>query len=55
MQDMFNFWREEYELVNRELGCMILCMAGKLGLVGDDQKMHHGKAEDYAKSHGAGE
>ncbi|CAD0202890.1 unnamed protein product [Chrysodeixis includens] len=53
MQDMYNFWREEYELVNRELGCMILCMAGKLGLLGDDQKLHHVNAADFAKSHGA--
>nr|AAS49922.1 pheromone binding protein 1 precursor [Sesamia nonagrioides] len=53
MQDMYNFWREEYELVNRDLGCMVMCMASKLDLVGDDQKMHHGKAEEFAKSHGA--
>lgn len=53
MQDMYNFWREEYELVNRDLGCMIMCMAVKLDLIGADQKMHHGKAEDFAKSHGA--
>uniref|UniRef100_A0A2A4K016 Pheromone binding protein 2 n=1 Tax=Heliothis virescens TaxID=7102 RepID=A0A2A4K016_HELVI len=53
MQDMYNFWREEYQLVNRDLGCMIMCMTAKLDLVGDDQKMHHGKAEEFAKSHGA--
>ncbi|KAJ8717552.1 hypothetical protein PYW07_005482 [Mythimna separata] len=53
MQDMYNFWREEYALVNRDLGCMVMCMAAKLDLIGDDQKMHHGKAEEFAKSHGA--
>nr|WKF45275.1 odorant binding proteins PBP1 [Peridroma saucia] len=55
MQDMYNFWREEYALVNRDLGCMVLCMANKLDLIGEDQKMHHGKAEEFAKSHGADE
>nr|AAC05702.2 pheromone binding protein 1 precursor [Mamestra brassicae] len=53
MQDMYNFWREEYELLNRDLGCMVMCMANKLDLIGEDQKMHHGKAADFAKSHGA--
>nr|AFM36757.1 pheromone-binding protein 2 [Agrotis ipsilon] len=55
MQDIYNFWREEYQLVNRDLGCMVLCMANKLGLIGEDQKMHHAKAEEFAKSHGADE
>nr|ALJ93808.1 pheromone-binding protein 1 [Athetis dissimilis] len=53
MQDMYNFWREEYELVNRDLGCLVICMANKLELIGDNQKLHHGKAEEFAKSHGA--
>lgn len=53
MQDMYNYWREEYQLINRDMGCMVLCMAKKLDLM-EDQKMHHGKAEEFAKSHGAG-
>nr|WKR38878.1 pheromone binding protein 1 [Spodoptera frugiperda] len=52
MQDMYNYWREEYQLINRDMGCMVLCMAKKLDLM-EDQKMHHGKAEEFAKSHGA--
>nr|ALS03847.1 pheromone-binding protein 1 [Ectropis obliqua] len=52
MQDIFNFWHEEYALVNPELGCVMLCMAGKLDLMdGDD--MHHGNAHEFAKKHGA--
>nr|QRF70941.1 pheromone binding protein [Semiothisa cinerearia] len=53
MQDFFNFWHEEYELVNHELGCVVLCMAGKLELIDDDMRMHHGNAKEYAKAHGA--
>lgn len=50
-----NFWREEYELVNRELGCAIGCIASKLNLLSDDLKMHHGNAQQFAMNHGAGE
>ncbi|XP_073954197.1 general odorant-binding protein 1 [Choristoneura fumiferana] len=53
MQDFYNFWREDYELVNREMGCAIMCMASKFDLVTDEQKLHHGNAHEFAKSHGA--
>nr|BAF63878.1 pheromone binding protein [Ascotis selenaria cretacea] len=52
MQDFYNFWHEEYSLVNREMGCIILCMAGKLDLL-DGDTMHHGNAHEFAKKHGA--
>lgn len=54
MQDFFNFWREDYELLNRELGCMVLCMGQKLGLVDAEMNMHHGNAQEFAQNHGAG-
>ncbi|XP_072942524.1 general odorant-binding protein 1-like [Epargyreus clarus] len=53
MQDFYNFWREEYELVNRDVGCAIMCMASKHDLVTDEMKLHHGKAHEFAKTHGA--
>ncbi|XP_047536248.1 general odorant-binding protein 1-like [Vanessa atalanta] len=53
IQDFFNYWREEYELVNRDMGCAIMCMASKLDLITDDMKIHHGNAHEFAKSHGA--
>ncbi|CAH2089076.1 unnamed protein product [Euphydryas editha] len=53
MQDFLNYWREEYDLVNRDTGCVIMCMASKLDLITDDMKLHHGKAHEFAKSHGA--
>nr|AKA27976.1 pheromone binding protein 2 [Atrijuglans hetaohei] len=53
MQDFYNFWREEYSLVNREMGCAMLCLASKLDLVTDDNKLHHTNAREFAKSHGA--
>ncbi|CAK1584135.1 unnamed protein product [Parnassius mnemosyne] len=55
MQDFMNFWREEYDLVNRELGCAISCIALKLNLLEDDFKMHHGNAQEFAMKHGADE
>ncbi|KOB67877.1 Pheromone-binding protein 1 [Operophtera brumata] len=53
MQDFFNFWREDYALVNRELGCMVICVAQRLGLMDADMKMHHGNAHEFAQKHGA--
>ncbi|XP_053614544.1 general odorant-binding protein 1 [Plodia interpunctella] len=54
MQDLMNFWKEEYELLNRELGCVIMCMATKLDLVQvNEYKMHHANAHEFAKQHGA--
>ncbi|XP_075981505.1 general odorant-binding protein 1-like [Anticarsia gemmatalis] len=53
IQDFYNFWKEEYELVNKDFGCMIICMAGKLDLLSEDMKMHHGNAHAFAKAHGA--
>ncbi|XP_048483883.1 general odorant-binding protein 1 isoform X1 [Plutella xylostella] len=53
MQDFYNFWREDYELVNREMGCVLMCMAARLDLVTEDLKMHHGNAHEFAKKHGA--
>lgn len=54
MQDFMNFWREEYELVNRELGCAISCIAAKLDLLTEDLRMHHDNAREFAIKHGAG-
>lgn len=54
MKDFFNFWHEEYELVNRDLGCVLICMAQQLGLMDADKKFHHGNAQDFAQKHGAG-
>nr|AFD34176.1 pheromone binding protein 1 [Argyresthia conjugella] len=53
LQDFYNFWREDYALVNREMGCVIMCMAVQLDLITEDLKMHHGKAHEFAKTHGA--
>lgn len=54
IQDFYNYWREEYDLVHAETGCAIMCMASKLDLITDDRKLHHGNAHEFAKSHGAG-
>nr|AEO91540.1 pheromone binding protein 2 [Leguminivora glycinivorella] len=52
-QDFFNFWREDYELLNRDTGCMIMCMALKFDLIDEDSKLDHKNAHEFAKTHGA--
>lgn len=54
IQDLYNFWRQDYELVNRDIGCMLLCMASKFEMIDGDMKFHHGNAHEFAKAHGAG-
>nr|AXN76739.1 odorant binding protein PBP1 [Clostera restitura] len=54
MEDFKNYWQEDYALLNRDFGCMVVCMASKLDLISEDTKLlHHGNAEEFAKSHGA--
>ncbi|XP_063374913.1 general odorant-binding protein 1-like [Cydia amplana] len=53
MQDFYNFWREDFELLNRDTGCVILCMALKFDLIDEDAKLHHKNAHEFAKTHGA--
>ncbi|XP_026737653.1 general odorant-binding protein 1-like [Trichoplusia ni] len=53
LQDMYYFWREEYQLLDRNFGCLVLCMSEKLDLVGDDKRLHHGRTAEFAKTHGA--
>ncbi|XP_050668364.1 general odorant-binding protein 1-like [Leptidea sinapis] len=53
IQDFYNYWKEEYALVNRDVGCAIICMAAKHDLITDDMKLHHGNTHEFAKSHGA--
>nr|AOE47732.1 odorant binding protein OBP5 [Ips acuminatus] len=55
MQDFFNFWKEGYQITNREAGCVILCLAKKLELLDQDMNLHHGKAMEFAMKHGADE
>nr|QIJ45734.1 phenomenon binding protein [Glyphodes pyloalis] len=52
-QEFFNFWKEDYQLTNRQAGCALLCMSKKLDLVDPEGNMHHGNAQEYAKKHGA--
>nr|AAF06143.1 pheromone binding protein [Yponomeuta cagnagella] len=53
LQDFYNFWREDYTLVNREMGCVLMCMASKFDLITEDMKVHHKNAHEFAKTHGA--
>ncbi|XP_034835171.1 general odorant-binding protein 1-like [Maniola hyperantus] len=53
MQDFFNYWKEDYELLNRDTGCAIMCMATKFDLIAEDMTLHHKNAHEFAKTHGA--
>ncbi|KOB67876.1 Pheromone binding protein 3 [Operophtera brumata] len=51
--DILNFWKDGYELNDPSTGCAIICLASKLELLDPEYNLHHGKAHDFAKTHGA--
>nr|ALC76549.1 pheromone binding protein 5 [Conogethes punctiferalis] len=54
IQGLVRFWLEDSALGERELGCVIICMAEKQDLVvTEDYRMHHENAYNFAKNHGA--
>ncbi|KAM3959415.1 pheromone binding protein 3 [Aphomia sociella] len=55
ISDLYHYWKQEYELLNRDTGCVILCMSKKLNLVDPSGKLHHGNTQEFAMQHGAGE
>ncbi|KAG6450958.1 general odorant-binding protein 2 [Manduca sexta] len=50
MDEFKHFWREDFEVVHRELGCAIICMSNKFELLQDDTRIHHVNMHDYIKS-----
>ncbi|KAL0820785.1 hypothetical protein ABMA28_006604 [Loxostege sticticalis] len=56
VQSLVKFWGEGSDHEDRELGCMILCMAHKQDLLHYEQyRLHHQNAYQFAKDHGADE
>nr|CAJ2313469.1 general odorant-binding protein 1-like [Metisa plana] len=53
--DMKNYWNLDYDLTNRDFGCLIVCLSKKLDLIDEEGKLHHGNAKDFAIEHGADE
>nr|UDM59722.1 putative pheromone binding protein 2 [Corcyra cephalonica] len=53
--DLYHYWKQDYELLNRDTGCVILCMSKKLNLVDPSGRLHHGNTQEFALQHGAGE
>nr|AXF48747.1 odorant-binding protein GOBP2 [Lobesia botrana] len=49
LEEFQHFWREDFEVVHRELGCAIICMSNKFSLLQDDARMHHENMHDYVK------
>nr|QJZ31460.1 pheromone binding protein 2 [Phauda flammans] len=55
LSDLYHYWKEDYDLMKRDTGCVIVCMSRKLDLLDDSGKIHHGNTADFAKKHGAAE
>ncbi|XP_075981072.1 general odorant-binding protein 1-like [Anticarsia gemmatalis] len=53
LADLYHFWKLQYNLLNRDTGCIIICMSKKLDLIDSDGLLHHGNAHDFAVKHGA--
>ncbi|KAL0870203.1 hypothetical protein ABMA27_006345 [Loxostege sticticalis] len=53
--DLYHLWREEYDQISRDAGCVIHCMSKKLQLFGDDGKIHHENIKEFAVKNGAEE
>nr|AWV50438.1 pheromone binding protein 3 [Conopomorpha sinensis] len=51
--EFINFWRSEEKLVNRHIGCVMMCLSTKLDLVDPSGNLHHGNAREFGKKHGA--
>ena len=51
--DLYQFWKLQYALLNRDTGCAIICMSKKLDLLDGTGRMHHGNTQEFAVSHGA--
>nr|QRF70943.1 pheromone binding protein [Semiothisa cinerearia] len=55
ISDLYHYWKLDFSLLQRETGCAIICMSKKLELLGEDGKLHHGNAKEYAMRNGAGD
>nr|WUR05432.1 general odorant binding protein 2 [Zeuzera coffeae] len=55
LEEFQHFWREDFEVVHRELGCAIICMSNKFSLMQDDTRIHHDNMDDYVKKFPNGE
>lgn len=50
MDSFHKFWSEEFDVVQREVGCAIICMSNKFQLMHDDANMHHANMTEYIQS-----
>lgn len=54
LTDMYHLWREEYDQVSPDAGCMFGCMSKKLDLLDASGKIHHGNTKEYVMQNGGG-
>nr|URZ86311.1 general odorant binding protein 3 [Grapholita funebrana] len=50
MEEWHHIWDDNFEIIHREIGCVIICMSKKFTLLQDDNRMHHDSMHDYIKS-----
>ncbi|XP_013195990.2 general odorant-binding protein 2 [Amyelois transitella] len=55
MEEFKHFWSADFEVVDRELGCAIICMSNKFSLLQEDTRIHHVNMDEYIKSFPNGE
>nr|CAB86718.1 pheromone binding protein 2 [Antheraea polyphemus] len=53
INDLYNFWKDDYVMTDRLAGCAINCLSTKLDIVDPDGNLHHGNAKEFAMKHGA--
>ncbi|CAG9795998.1 unnamed protein product [Diatraea saccharalis] len=54
MLDFYQLWKQNYEAVSRDAGCVLHCMSLKLDLFNVDGKLEHGNTKEFVMKHGAG-
>nr|WQS23350.1 odorant-binding protein 8 [Diaphania glauculalis] len=55
MTDLYHLWKEEYDQVSRNAGCILNCMTKELNLFDGEGRVHHGNAKDFVLSNGGDE
>nr|AHZ63796.1 odorant-binding protein 3 [Grapholita molesta] len=50
MEEWHHVWDDNFEIVHREIGCVLICMSHKFSLLQDDHRMHHNSMHDYIRS-----
>ncbi|RVE52918.1 hypothetical protein evm_002395 [Chilo suppressalis] len=53
MYEIYQLWKENYDGLSRETGCVLHCMSQKLDLFNVQGKFEHGNTKEFIMKHGA--